>query len=108
MGEARGGEGKGRKIGKNGGGVEYFACAKRAPVKEGRRETRGGEGRRLMGETPPFTTLSIPLGKSTNAKIFRVMADFNPRRQYIGVNFYHELLLIPKTVLQCHQFSIYH
>ena len=38
-------EGKGRKIGEKGGGEENFACAKRVPHKEGRRETRGWEGR---------------------------------------------------------------
>ena len=47
---------------------------------------------------PPSTTLFIPLGKSTNAKIFRVMTDLNPRRQCIGVYLYmyFELLFIPK------------
>ena len=40
--EPRGGGGG---IGEKGGGEENFARAKRAPVKEGRRETRGLEGR---------------------------------------------------------------
>ena len=111
--EARGGEGEERTIWKRGGGEEKFASAKRAPLKEGRKqgtgrgvkEFNGGEPPPTTPSPPPSTNLFIPLGKSTNAKIFRVMADFNPRRQYIGVYFYFKLLFIPKTGLQCHQLS---
>ena len=81
------------------------ARSARRTKKGGGRQRDGREVRRLMGENPPSTTLFIPLGKSTNAKIFQVMADFNPRRQCIGVYLYFELLFIPKTGLQCHQFS---
>ena len=58
-------------------------------TKEGRgRRGAGRGGKEVDGETPQPTTLFIPLAKSTNAKNFRVMADFNPRRQYIGVYLY--------------------
>ena len=100
--EARGQGGeKGEKLGKREG------RSARRTEKGGGRQGAGRGGKEVDGENPPppSTTLFIPLGKSTNAKIFRVVADFNPRRQYIGIYLYFELLFIPKSGLQCHQVS---
>ena len=43
-------EGEGRKLGKKGGREkeEKCVCAKPAPLKEGRRETRGGRGGKVV------------------------------------------------------------
>ena len=67
---------------------ENFACAKRAPAQRKKRETRGWDGRR--GRAPGHHLIHPFMKKHK----FRVVAEFNPRRQYIGVYLkYFELFI---------------
>ena len=86
---------RGEQLGKRKGGrekEENFACAKRAPPKE--RRGRQGGGMVKGGEPPPPANHLIhPSIKKHKYKHFRVMAEFNPRQQYIGVYVYFELFI---------------
>ena len=86
-GVGEGGEGwggRGEIIGEKGGRnkILHVRSARRTKKEGGRQEVGRGGKEVDWGEPPPpppSTTLFIPLGKSINAKIFWVMADFNPR-----------------------------
>ena len=54
---------RGEKLGKGRETEENFACAKRALLKEGSRETRGWGGGGGVKGGHPLSTLFIPLGK---------------------------------------------
>ena len=83
--EKRGREGEGRKIGgKEGREKEEINLRVRSARSSKRGGGRQGVGEGWKGETPPH--LVHPSRKKHKCLIFGIMADFNPRRQYIGVS----------------------